>query len=531
MLYSIEDKTLTTLGDYIREKTPEFVYVDTPISSPEEFVMDTRELEVSQTTSSYKYYLVPIDLEQLFGDRYELANRYYVEVDYEIVNEGYEKPQYGLGISWLYSNNPTDTVYQNTFWVSDTLSLPLVGSTNNIMGLQKNYVPFLSVRIGKNMDIPCRFKAKIWPYTIDIQSIIEVNHKEKYTPLEMIESIKNNFMYKEPWIITNGAETFMGKTGAKVIELLGDKIITRNLGSAFRMFGNCPISEVPFELNFATSSTLTENNISNMFYQSDLIVPPKFNNVVVGDCASLFASMRYLREFPEGYFDNWDFSKLHKAKGTKNQMFSGCSSLRKIPQTFLDEMWMSDSTTNANVVPYYQLFANCYSLDEIIDLNIAENAESTVESSNLYMLATNCARLKNFTFKKNPDGTPKIIRWKSLTLDLSTVGSNNTTSAINGILDYNSGITADKRVIDDATYQALKNDPDWFSSIVNYSRYNHDSAVRTIDSLPDCSASGGTNTITFKGSAGAKTDGGAINTMTEEEIAVATAKGWTVSFV
>ena len=97
------------------------------------------------------------------------------------------------------------------------------------------------------------------------------------------------------------------------------------------------------------------------------------------------------------------------------------------------------------------------------------------------------------------------------------------------ILNYNSGITVDKRVIDDTTYQALKNDPDWYSLDVNYSRYNHDSAVNTINSLPDCSASGGTNTIKFKGESGALTDGGAINTLTEEEIAVATAKGWTVS--
>lgn len=67
------------------------------------------------------------------------------------------------------------------------------------------------------------------------------------------------------------------------------------------------------------------------------------------------------------------------------------------------------------------------------------------------------------------------------------------------------------------------------------SRYNHDGAVETINSLPDTSAylatAGGTNTIKFKGEAGSATEGGAINTMTEEEIAVATAKGWTVSFV
>lgn len=63
--------------------------------------------------------------------------------------------------------------------------------------------------------------------------------------------------------------------------------------------------------------------------------------------------------------------------------------------------------------------------------------------------------------------------------------------------------------------------------------YNHDSAVETINSLPDTSAylasAGGTNTIKFKGASGSATAGGAINTLTEAEIAVATAKGWTVT--
>ena len=53
--------------------------------------------------------------------------------------------------------------------------------------------------------------------------------------------------------------------------------------------------------------------------------------------------------------------------------------------------------------------------------------------------------------------------------------------------------------------------------------------------MPDTSAylaaNGGTNTIKFKGESGSATDGGAINTLTAEEIAVATAKGWTVSLV
>ena len=98
------------------------------------------------------------------------------------------------------------------------------------------------------------------------------------------------------------------------------------------------------------------------------------------------------------------------------------------------------------------------------------------------------------------------------------------------MLDYNAGITADKKVIDAASYQALKNDPDWWTMDIAYSRYNHDSAVNTINSLPDCS-SGSNNIIKFNGGAGSATDGGAINTLTTEEIAVAAAKGWTVTLV
>ena len=103
------------------------------------------------------------------------------------------------------------------------------------------------------------------------------------------------------------------------------------------------------------------------------------------------------------------------------------------------------------------------------------------------------------------------------------------------MVDYNSGITLDKQIKDASTYEALKNDPDYWTLDLHYSRYNHDSAVATINSLPDTSAylasAGGTNTIKFKKDSGKLTDGGAINTLTEQEIAVATAKGWTVSLV
>jgi len=93
-----------------------------------------------------------------------------------------------------------------------------------------------------------------------------------------------------------------------------------------------------------------------------------------------------------------------------------------------------------------------------------------------------------------------------------------------------------KRVTDAASYETLKNQDEWYTSLPEYSRYNHDSAVRTINSLPDTKAfldtyGNASNTITFRNatSKGSATDGGAIADLTAAEIAVATAKGWTVT--
>ena len=137
-------------------------------------------------------------------------------------------------------------------------------------------------------------------------------------------------------------------------------------------------------------------------------------------------------------------------------------------------------------------------LDELVNI-WCDNYTFTSNQLNYFFEGLN--RVKNITFASNDDGTIPVRQWKNQAIDLSRyIGwvEYSTTP-----ISYNSGITADKRVIDDATYQALKNDPDWYSTDVNYSRYNHDSAVNTINSLPDCSAylasNGGTNTIKFKG--------------------------------
>ena len=172
--------------------------------------------------------------------------------------------------------------------------------------------------------------------------------------------------------------------------------------------------------------------------------------------------------------------------------------------------------------------------------------------SSVYFPNTN-----SMTFATN-NGEPYKVNWKNQTIDLSKrighgerIWSSSYEIYAQGYWKEKNNVFYETTDLEQAklNYNKLKSQDNWFSwsedsgtyegknvyySLL-FSRYNHDSAVETINSLPDTSeylaSAGGTNTIKFKGIQGALTDGGAINTLTEAEIAVATEKGWTVSMV
>lgn len=319
------------------------------------------------------------------------------------------------------------------------------------------------------------------------------------------------------------------------IDTYGNQITTSNITNGDSMFRNSDnLTNISFELNFIGDNTSNSNNTSSayrMFYDCyKLESIPVISNCKVSRINEVFSGCRRLRYFPddiESYF-NWsylDSLDTQWGDGDALNMFKNCYSLRKIPMGLLKH---GNKSIHYSKNAFYGLGSRCYALDEMIDIPVIYTYTWTGNA--FFMFGNECSRVKNITFMM-PDGQPYVKNWKSQTIDLTTnVGY---TKSVDNIIGYNSGITADKEVKDDATYQALKNDPDWFTTKVEYSRYNHDSAVATINSLPDTSAylatAGGTNTIKFEGAAGSATDGGAINTLTEEEIAVATAKGWTVT--
>lgn len=304
----------------------------------------------------------------------------------------------------------------------------------------------------------------------------------------------------------------------------GSQITTNNVGNCNCMFQNTQLQSIPFNINFGDSMV----NLGSMFSGASFLrTLPYLYNPKPNDISYIFGNMYYLRNIPNDYFDTWDFSA--STKGIKTgRIFSYCYSLRKMPENFFNRFELQNgySTSIASYFGLNVLADSCYSLDELT--NITFNPLWKGTSSQMGGTVSNCYRLKDFKFKLNQDNTPKTGLFKNQIFDFSNhTGWGNYESYI---LDYNSGITSAKKITDAASYQALKDDPDWYTLDVNYSRYNHDSAVNTINTLPDTSATG-TNTIKFKGQAGALTDGGAINTLTTQEIAVATAKGWTVAFV
>jgi hypothetical protein len=173
-------------------------------------------------------------------------------------------------------------------------------------------------------------------------------------------------------------------------------------------------------------------------------------------------------------------------------------------------------------------------LDEIVGLS----PKTATLTSNVFVNTfNNCYHLKRIIFDTQEGGTPYTANWKNQTIDLSKyVGWAGESGAHLTITSFNSGITADKEItVAKGNYNVLKDDPDWWSREFIYSRFGHDAAVELINSLPDTDAylvsqNASNNIVKFYTNAGMNTDGGSVSQLTEEEVAVAAAKGWSIAY-
>ena len=307
-----------------------------------------------------------------------------------------------------------------------------------------------------------------------------------------------------------------------LINMYGNKMRTVDLNNASQLFAESKQLEyIPFEINF--KPTTSSHYMEKMFYNCQkLKAIPKINNGTPKEFGQMFFGCQSIREYPED-MDSWFNWSVAETAGMR-AIFYDNKSLRKVPMDILRHGGISQSSYLNSI--YYQAFGGCSSLDEIVGIPIP-HLQSNWTSNAFQYTFDNCYRAKEITFEVQEDGTPYTINWKNQTIDLSKYVGN----AYNylGITGYNSGLTTETRVMNADDYARLKDNPDWFTDYPLFSRYNHTSAVNTINSLPITTGTG--CSIKFKGGDGGLTDGGAISNLTEEEIAVAAAKGWTVSLV
>ena len=239
----------------------------------------------------------------------------------------------------------------------------------------------------------------------------------------------------------------------------------------------------------------------------------RFANTGLYDTRMIFNGCHRLLSVDD-FMNNTTF--LNTSEAFYRGMFIGCDHLESIPH--LEKL--AYPGVNPYASQFHSGFAQCYNLKEVLNLTTVgtytENA-----FSNTFLQDYSLSRV---TFETE-NGAAKTATWTSQTIDLTNqVGYWDSSYA-----NSNYVLEGRNQVTDSATYEQYKN-TNYYTTLVEYSRYNHDSAVETINSLPDTSATG-TNTIKFLGNSGSATDGGAISSLTAEEIAVATNKGWTVTIV
>ena len=337
-------------------------------------------------------------------------------------------------------------------------------------------------------------------------------------------------------VIDNQSARYMFSNNAwnKVIDELGNRIKLTNIYDTEYMFSDShKLTNIPFDIQLSPKPDgQTIILLGNMFYNCrELERIPNITHTYDGSetvggfgIGGMFDSCYKIKEVDMSVLP-WEIA--HKMSANTyfgmNSLFKHCYSLKHI--NGLDLMY---SSVDPYSYLYHETFRYCYCLDSIENLHPLDVVTRDSASSTHYFFTTfaSTQRLKRMTFATQNNGSPYVRKWHKVVIDLSSSGWGKQPGTY---LD----ITGQK-MTDLETYLEYRNQDNCWTEDMAYSRYDGNSAAETLNSLPDTSAyvseMGSANTIKFKGDAGSGTYGGAIKNISNSTIAIAAAKGWTVSF-
>lgn len=237
--------------------------------------------------------------------------------------------------------------------------------------------------------------------------------------------------------------------------------------------------------------------------------------------------------------------------GTKYLFFINCHFLRRVPDNFLAEIWANSinkiSYSSVTGILSAWMYSGSWVLSKVLGLPVTIGNSSVISFNTFASCVNDCYSLHRLTFYM-PNGSPATANLVNQTVDLSVnVGywppsDNWNLDGIKQFLledaDKNNAFLINSA--NDATGANVEN-INSYAVDVAYATYTRKSAVETINSLPDTSAAlaaananGGTYTNTIKFNYGAGSAYGSdyyMASLSAAEIAVATAKGWTVTLL
>lgn len=349
---------------------------------------------------------------------------------------------------------------------------------------------------------------------------------DTYTPAEMATAIASiesggGELTEEDLTFTDDLSYFnyYGRMG-KLIKKCGSQMSFNSVSSMYGAFqGNDTLNS---DFSNWTINLSNHASLSNAFSQTSSIKKfPKLAGGSINKCLSMFYQFGG-ENIPDDLFSNTTFN-LNSSGVDYEGIFRECYYLKKVPLWYSNMAFTrANFTLSAYSNPYAVCFQYCRRVNEITlplilsPVNLESNAFiNTFEEVN---------SARKIVFAPSPESGNESCNWKRQVIDL--------TKHV-GYVDRSIGDSS-KKIYNATTYVALKNDPDAWTDDITYSFYNHDSALETLNSLPftgNSASQSSPNIIKFKGESGSATDGGAINTLTTAEIAQATNRCWSVSYV
>ena len=281
-LYSIQESTLTNIGNALRSKygeiRPETIQVPYVIAKSSN-VTDLNVVGPSKAGSEYVVVRIP-------GATKIEVNLYYSTQNWAKVY---------IASGEYQSNMPQDNEYiggspsswanvQITFDSTEVITFCFTCSAASLSGLG-----YYAECIGYNVDgnpievEGCSYKEQ------------EIEVKNTYSSVDVAAAIEGLLIAPEPIELTGNCDhALKGDLGTSVIKHWGNIISTKSILSAANMFNNNKAESIPFDINCVFDQT---GNFNSMFSSTGLKTLPKVIKACPSNAQGLFYNSN-----PNGFF-------------------------------------------------------------------------------------------------------------------------------------------------------------------------------------------------------------------------------------